>query len=194
MLPYMRKLETYKGQGGTKFHGNDGPLKVTIDAKRIKKTEDDFLQAVEQLGYPIIADLQDTVPGHLGFERAAKTISTDGKRLDAATAYVHPLLNDGNHPNLHVLCESKVNRVLFDGNKRAIGVEYTPNPEYMVISSSTERPRITVKARKMVVVSCGALGSPLVLERSGVGSPDVLKQASIPLVADVPGVGSNYQE
>ncbi|KAK3661144.1 hypothetical protein LTR56_000267 [Elasticomyces elasticus] len=188
------QLETYKGQGGAKFHGNDGPLKVTIDAKRIEKTEDDFLQAVEQLGYPVIDDLQDTVPGHLGFERAAKTISIDGKRLDAATAYVHPLLNDGNHPSLHVLCESKVNRVLFDGNKRAIGVEYTPNPEYMVISSSTERPRITVKARKMVVVSCGALGSPLVLERSGVGSPDVLKQASIPLVADVPGVGSNYQD
>ncbi|KAK5674946.1 hypothetical protein LTS10_012358 [Elasticomyces elasticus] len=194
MLPYMRKLETYNGPGAPEFHGNDGPLEVTFDAKRIKKTEDDFLQAIEQLGYPIIDDLSDTVPGHLGFERVGKTVSTDGERRDAATAYVHPLLNDSKHPNLHVLCESKVNRVLFDETKRAVGVEYTLNPEYMVIPSSTERPRLTVRARKMVIVSCGALGTPLVLERSGVGSPDVLKQASVPVVADVSGVGTNYQD
>jgi alcohol oxidase len=49
----------------------------------------------------------------------------DGKRQDAASTYVHPLLNDGKHPGLHVLCESKVNKVLFDDEKRAVGVEYT---------------------------------------------------------------------
>ncbi|KAK1064336.1 hypothetical protein LTR12_016130 [Friedmanniomyces endolithicus] len=160
----------------------------------MKKTEDDLLRAIEQLGFPIIDDLQDTATGSLGFERQVKTVTTEGKRLDAATAYIHPLLNDGQHSNLHVLCESKVTRVLFDEHKRAVEVEYTPNPEYMIISTATERPRMTVKARKMVVVSCGALGSPLMLERSGVGSQSILKKASVPVVADVPGVGSDYQD
>jgi alcohol oxidase len=105
---------------------------------------------------------------------------------------VHPLLQDGKHPNLHVLCESKVVHVLFDENKKAVGVEYTPNPEYQI--TTTQHPRMTVKARKMVVVSCGALGSPLVLERSGIGSKDVLEKAGVPVVADVPGVGEDYQD
>ncbi|KAK0249716.1 hypothetical protein LTR29_005386 [Friedmanniomyces endolithicus] len=194
MMPFMRKLETYTGRGDPAYHGNDGPLRVTNESFRMKKTEDDLLRAIEQLGFPIIDDLQDTAIGNLGFERQVKTVTTEGKRLDAATAYIHPLLNDGQHPNLHVLCESKVIRVLFDEHKRAVGVEYTPNPEYMIISTATERARMTVKARKMVVISCGALGSPLILERSGVGSPDILEQASVSLVADVPGVGSDYQD
>ncbi|KAK0275399.1 hypothetical protein LTR35_011101 [Friedmanniomyces endolithicus] len=160
----------------------------------MKKTEEDLLRAIEQLGFPIIDDLQDTATGSLGFERQVKPVTTEGKRLDAATAYIHPLLNDGQHSNLHVLCESKVYRVLFDEHKRAAGVEYTPNPKYMIISTATERPRMTVKARKMVVVSCGALGSRVVLERSGVSSQSNLKKASVPVVADVPGVGSDYQD
>ncbi|KAK1065824.1 hypothetical protein LTR74_007705 [Friedmanniomyces endolithicus] len=190
----MLFLETYTGRGDPAYHGNDGPLRVTNESFRMKKTEDDLLRAIEQLGFPIIDDLQDTATGNLGFERQVKTVTTEGSRLDAATAYIHPLLNDGQHPNLHVLCESKVIRVLFDEHKRAVGVEYTPNPEYMIISTATERPRMTVKARKMVVVSCGALGSPLVLERSGVGSQSILKKASVPVVADVSGVGSDYQD
>lgn len=50
-----------------------------------------------------------------------------------------------------------------------------------------------IKARRLVVVSGGALGSPLILERSGIGSPNVLQSASIPLLVDLPGVGENYQ-
>ena len=119
-------------------------------------------------------------------------MTPEGVRADAAHAYIHPLLNDGKHPNLHVLCESKVVRVLFDENKRAVGVEYTPNPDFLVQTAATQRPIMTVKARKLVVASAGAIGTPLILERSGIGHRDVLEKASVPVVSDIQGVGSNY--
>ncbi len=71
-----------------------------------------------------MTDLHDMKPGRMGIEIAHKTVSEDGFRIDAATAYVHPLLKDGSHENLHVLCGSKVIKVLFDAHKRAIGVKY----------------------------------------------------------------------
>lgn len=52
----------------------------------------------------------------------------------------------------------------------------------------------TIKARKLVVVTAGALGTPQILERSGVGNPELLKKLDIPVIADVPGVGENYQD
>lgn len=80
-------------------------------------------------------------------------------------------------------------RVLFDSNKRAVGVEYQPNPRYHNNGSIQ-----TVKASKMVVLSTGANATPLILERSGVGDPEVLKRAGVPVVEELPGVGNDYQD
>lgn len=52
----------------------------------------------------------------------------------------------------------------------------------------------TIKAKKLVVVTAGALGTPQILERSGVGNPEILKKLNIPVVSDLPGVGENYQD
>ena len=152
------------------------------------------MSTVTRLGYTEYQDLQDPDQVNNGWERAMGYVSPEGVRADAAHAYLHPLLSDGKHPNLHVLCESKVNRVLFDEDKRAVGVEYLPNPAYQPQTNLSNPSRFTVKARKLVVVSCGACGTPSVLERSGVGRADTLKKASVPLVADVPGVGNNYDD
>ena len=122
--------------------------------------------------------------------------SPDGRRQDAAHCYLHPLLEDGKHPNLHVLVETQVVRVLFDDKKRATGVEFIPNPSFhpTVVPLKDPTPPQTVKARKLVIVSTGAIATPGVLERSGVGDKDILAKAGIPLVADVPGVGANYED
>jgi alcohol oxidase len=72
----------------------------------------------------------------------------------------------------------------------AIGVEYLFDKR--VHEASPQDIRL-VKARKLVIVSAGAMGSPLILERSGIGRKDVLGRAGIPVVADIPGVGENYQ-
>lgn len=126
-------------------------------------------------------------------------MSPDGKRQDAAHCYIHPLLQGGQHPNLHVLVNSNVVRVIFDEQQsppRAIGVEYQTNPENKpeLSLSKVASPRSTVLAKKLVVVSAGALGSPQILERSGVGNPRILEKLDIKVISDLPGVGENYQD
>ncbi|TVY81687.1 Alcohol oxidase, partial [Lachnellula suecica] len=193
LLPYLKKLETYHGAGNSSVHGYDGPVHISDGGYRAVRPERDFITAAAKVGYPEIKDLQD-LESNNGFSRWMRTVSKDGKRQDTAHTYLHPLLQDGEHPNLHVLVESRVVRVLFDEQKRACGVEYTPNPDFQPEINNTPHPKSIIKARTLVVVSCGACGTPSILERSGIGSAEVLRKASVPLVVDLPGVGQNYQD
>jgi alcohol oxidase len=97
---------------------------------------------------------------------------------------------------LHLLVESRVVRVIFDNSTppRAIGVEYQPNEEYQPQLSIGKLDHRVIRARKLVVVTAGALGTPQILERSGVGNPEILKNLNIPVISDVPGVGESYQD
>ncbi|KAF9871858.1 putative alcohol dehydrogenase [Colletotrichum karsti] len=193
LRPYLNRFETYHGNGDAADHGNSGPVHISSGGFRVPGAEDEILAAAKHLGYPEIRDLQN-LEANNGYERWMRYVSLDGKRQDSAHTFLHPLLEDGKHPNLHVLVESKVVRVLFDEHKRAVGVEYTPNPDYQAVLNTTRHPVQTVKARKLVVVSCGACGTPGVLERSGVGAKSVLEKAGVPLVSDLPGVGHDYQD
>lgn len=174
-------------------HGTDGPIHVTDGTHRGTDSENDWLQAAKQIGWDEVTDIQ-SLDHCNGFERWKRTVSPEGKRQDTAHAYVHNKLRSGKYPNLHVLVESKVVRVLLDDEKRAVGVEYTPNPELQTTIGTTQHPKLTVKARKLVVVSAGACGTPPVLERSGIGSPEILKRAGVDVLVDLPGVGTDYQD
>lgn len=123
--------------------------------------------------------------------RAKRFISPDGKRQDAASCYLHPRLRDGKHPNLHVLVETQVTRILIE-NKKAVGAEFRRNPLFHP-EAAEESPR-NIKARKLVIASNGACGTPLLLERSGVGDSKVLEGAGVPVVVDLPGVGKGYED
>lgn len=124
--------------------------------------------------------------------RAQRYVGPDGKRQDTAHAYIHPKLQSGEFPNLHVLVETDVERVVFDDDsKKAIGVVFRPSADFQPDVDQKEPPRV-IKARRQVILSAGALGTPQILERSGVGSPEVLASAKVPLTASVPGVGENY--
>jgi alcohol oxidase len=87
--------------------------------------------------------------------------------------------------NLYLRTNSKVSRVIFEGNK-AVGVAYVPAHNRQHGGQVNET---IVRARKMVVISSGTLGTPQILERSGVGSAKLLKELQIPVVSDLPGVG-----
>ncbi|KAI1174757.1 GMC oxidoreductase-domain-containing protein [Nemania sp. FL0916] len=193
LYPFLRKLETYHGPKDEKHHGSSGPIQVSDGTLRVTRVEEDFLHAANAAGWPTIPDLQ-TLDHNNGFERWKRYISPDAKRSDAAHMYLHPRLRDGKHPNLHVLVESQVVRVLFDKDKRASGVEYHPNPLFQSEKGATPPAKRSIRARKLVVVSSGALGTPSVLERSGIGRADVLEKAGVPLVEDLPGVGHDYQD
>jgi alcohol oxidase len=106
---------------------------------------------------------------------------------------------------LTVLDKSRVIRVIFEygpllylipsfllvpsRNGRAVGVEYISEGNG---TSSHPPSRIVVKASRLVVVSAGAFGSPAILERSGIGSKEVLDKNGIPQIVDLPGVGEHY--
>lgn len=125
--------------------------------------------------------------------RIHRFISQDGKRQDAATCYLHPRLRDGKHPNLHILVQTQVFRVLFDEDDvRTIGVVVRCNP--LFDEEAVVKPLRRVTARKMVVISSGTCGTPLILERSGIGEAHVLERAGVPVVVDLPGVGNDYED
>ncbi|KAI0441220.1 GMC oxidoreductase-domain-containing protein [Xylaria telfairii] len=193
LYPFLKKLETYHGPKDEKHHGSTGPIQVSNGTLRMKKVEDDLLQAAAESGWSELPDLQ-TLDHNNGFQRWLRYISPDGKRSDTAHMYLHPRLRDGKHPNLHVLVESQVVRVLFDQDKRACGVEYQPNPLFHSQGAPAPPVKRTIRARKLVVVSSGACGTPSVLERSGIGRADVLERARVPLVEDLPGVGHDYED
>ncbi|RYP54259.1 hypothetical protein DL768_000833 [Monosporascus sp. mg162] len=192
LLPFMKNLETYHGPGEAERHGYSGPVNVSSGTYRAKASEDDFIRAAGVVGYQEFTDLQD-LDANNGVQRWLRYVGPNGRRQDAASTYLHPKLQDGEHPNLHVVVESKVSRILFD-QKRAIGVEYRPNPEYQASVSLSQQSLRSVRARKLVVVTCGACGTPSVLERSGLGDPLVLGRAGVPVIEPLPGVGHDYQD
>ncbi|KAI0599724.1 GMC oxidoreductase-domain-containing protein [Biscogniauxia sp. FL1348] len=197
LIPFLRKLETYDGPGDPSLHGTSGPVHVSSGTYRTVEAEDDFLRAAAATGCREIENLQDLDQNN-GFQRWLRYVSPEGRRSDTAHAYLHPRLRDGQHPNLHVIVEAQVVRVLFeddgDGAKRASAVEYAPNPRFHPGAEGQQQRRRTVRARRLVVVSCGACGTPSVLERSGIGGAAVLARAGVPLVQDLPGVGYDYQD
>jgi alcohol oxidase len=153
---------------------------------------DEFITAAGALGLQEKPDELD-IHSINTFWRINRFISHDGKRQDAATCYIHPRLRDEKHPNLHILVETQVARVLFDKvNTRATGVEVRRNP--LFDGEAETKPLRTIRARKLVVVACGTCATPLILERSGIGERQILKRAGVPVVVDLPGVGNEYED
>ncbi|XP_071530904.1 glucose dehydrogenase [FAD, quinone]-like [Panulirus ornatus] len=178
VLKYFKKAEDYKGTRNNQtaeYHGRGGP--VAVDDKRWgSPLLRAFLKAGQQLGYSVV---DPNGPEQIGFSVADMT-QRDGRRASVAEAY---LLRAESLNNLHVISNAHVTQVLFDDQKRAVGVRY----------EHRDKAR-TVLARREVVVSAGAIGSPHLLMVSGVGPAQHLQQYKIPVVADVPGVGLNFQD
>ncbi|PQE33138.1 alcohol oxidase protein [Rutstroemia sp. NJR-2017a WRK4] len=197
MREMCKKLETFHPKGeefNPERHGYDGPVHISDGGYR-GESELQFLETVKGMGFKEIADLQDGEACG-GFGKWHRYVSPDGKRQDAAHTYIHPLLQDGKHPNLKILPESKVVRVLFDDATppRATGIEYMPNTEHQPTTQLSKPIHHTITATKLVVVSAGALGTPQILERSGVGNPEILDRVGVKCVVDLKGVGENYQD
>ncbi|KAI9170836.1 Alcohol oxidase [Paramyrothecium foliicola] len=187
ILPFMNKFETYHGPGLPEVHGHDGPISISNSSYGPTQLQDQFIKAAAKVGIPESVDLQDLDSNH-AVQKNLRYISPEGTRSDAAHAYLHPRLRDGKHPNLHVLVQHEVLRILVE-QERAIGVEVRGNPAFNAIAE-----RQLIKARRLVIVASGTLGSPLILERSGVGNQDILKSAGVDVVVDLPGVGSGFQD
>ncbi|KAJ8701473.1 hypothetical protein PTI98_000245 [Pleurotus ostreatus] len=113
--------------------------------------------------------------------------SVDGKRSDVPHHFVY---NQIGSTGLDLVHGGRVKRVLFE-DKTATGVEFVFDNR---VHPEAPQDLYTVRATKLVVVAAGAFGSPGVLERSGIGAPEILKAAGITPLVDLPGVGANYQD
>ena len=175
-LPYFKRMETCLAADiRDPYRGHAGPL-VLERGPATSPLFGAFFEAVQQAGFP----LTDDVNGYRqeGFAPFDRNIH-NGKRLSAARAYVHPVMD---RPNLDVKTRAFVTRILFEG-KRAVGVEYTRG------RGVTE----TVRAGEVVLCG-GAINSPQLLQLSGVGNAKELEALGIGVVHDLPGVGENLQD
>ncbi|KAL4968484.1 GMC family oxidoreductase [Aspergillus stella-maris] len=191
MIPLCNQVETYHADPGLQeldpgTHGSSGPIHISDGGFRPESTQV-VMDTIAIMGMKELEDIND-FQSVGGFMKIPRYVSLNGKRSDAAHGYINPLRPTSK--NLYLLLESTVTRILFDENStppRASGVEYrsTHNPKGSFHSA---------RARHCVVLSSGALGSPQILERSGVGSKDLLKRLGIPIISDLLGVGENYQD
>ncbi|KAI0053899.1 GMC oxidoreductase [Auriscalpium vulgare] len=187
LLPLMKRLENYQKPTNNDTHGYDGPIAIS-NGGSITALAQDFLRASDSIGVPFSDDIQDCNTSH-GAEIWAKYINRHtGRRSDAATAYVHSVTDVQN--NLFLRTNARVSRVIFEGNK-AVGVAYVPSRNR---GHKGELQETIVRARRCVVLSSGTLGTPQILERSGVGDASMLKKLGIKVVSDLPGVGEQYQD
>ncbi len=175
LLPYFKKLEDH-AWGASEFHGAGGPLHVSDVSASVHPLCATFLQACADVGIEHTRDFNGAQPEGAGLWQV--TIK-DGVRVSSANAYLRPIWR---RANLDVRLRAHVTRVLFSGS-RAVGVEY--------LRGGT---RQQARARLEVVLAAGAINSPQLLELSGVGDAQLLRQLHIPLIADSPAVGRGLQD
>jgi choline dehydrogenase len=175
-LPYFRKAET-RDIGPNAYHGGDGPVHVTTSKPGNNPLFAAMVQAGVQAGHPRTEDLNGYQQE--GFGPMDRTVTANGRRASTARGYLDRAKQ---RPNLTIATHAVTDRVLFSG-KRAIGVAYLRNGE-----------RVSAHVRREVLVCSGAIASPQLLQRSGVGRSTWLREFDIPLVLDLPGVGENLQD
>lgn len=173
VLPYFRRAEN-NSRGADRYHGVGGPVCVSDPEKH--ELCEAFITAVTETGAPRNPDFNGASQEGGGYYQAS--ISQGGVRSTAATGYLRPILD---RPNLRVVTEAEVERVLFDGME-ASGVEF---------ECRGERRRAFV--RREVILAAGGIGSPVLLQRSGVGSGALLKSCGVEVARDVPSVGRNLR-
>ena len=174
VLPYFRKAESFEN-GVNTYHGGDGPLTVSNLRERNPLCLA-FIQSGIEAGIPYTEDFNGKTQEGIGFYH---TTTRNARRCSAARAYLHPAKK---RPNLRVLTNATADRLTFDG-RRASGV---------VLERGGRK--ITVRARREVIVAAGSIGSPKLLLLSGIGPAADLAAMGIDIVHDLPGVGENLQD
>jgi len=174
VAPYFRRSE-HQERGASAHHGVGGPLNVS-DVTTRHEVSDAVVEACVEAGIPRNADVNgEDQEGVSYYQLTVK----NGQRCSAAVAYLHPAMA---RANLAVETRALTTRVIFEG-KRAVGVEYLQNGV-----------RKVARARREVILAGGAINSPQLLQLSGIGPGDLLRDHGIEVIADLPGVGENLQD
>ncbi len=175
-LPYFRKAEA-RDSGADDYHGGDGPVSVATPKNGNNVLYRAMADASVQAGYARTEDLNGY--RQEGFGPMDRTTTPHGRRASTARGYLDQARG---RPNLSIVTHALTDRILFSGT-RATGVAFVVDGQ----------PR-TAHARREVLLCSGAIASPQILQRSGVGPAALLRAAGVPVVLDLPGVGANLQD
>jgi choline dehydrogenase len=177
--PFFKKAERW-GEGPSEVHGTEGFLFTShMDRSPICAK---VIEAGTQLGLEYREDVNDLPPGAPDSIGWCQQTRGGRRRASTARSYLRPALK---RPNLELVTKALVHRVLFDG-KRAVGVEFSRGGPGGAVERAT--------AMHEVILSAGAIGSPHILQLSGVGDPEHLGRIGVPVVHDLKGVGRNMQD
>ena len=175
VLPLFKKAEANE-RGADEYHGDDGPLSVSN--MRIQRPIcDAWVAASQAAGYPFNPDYNGEKQEGVSYFQLT---TRNGRRCSAAVAYLNPVKS---RKNLKIITRAQVQRIEIEG-KSATGVQYIDR------SGKTQ----IIKARREVILSAGAIGSPQILMLSGIGAPDHLTETGIKVQHALEGVGQNLQD
>jgi choline dehydrogenase-like flavoprotein len=174
VLPYFKRSEDNQRLVNA-FHGYGGPLGVSypVNPPPISFA---FLRAAQEAGIPFNDDFNGATQDGIGHYQLT---TRDAERSSTASAYLKPIHS---RRNLTVRTDAPTTKIVVE-NGRAVGVT-------IGVTGGTE----TLRAEREVIVSCGAIGSPRLLQLSGIGPADALRAAGVSVVHDLPGVGGNLQD
>ncbi len=171
-LPAFKRLERDLDRDG-ELHGKDGPIPIRRHTRaELVRWQAAFLDACAEAGYPSCDDHND--PGKTGAGPHAMN-KIDGERMSAARCYLTAAVR--RRPNLRLRADTVVRRVLFH-NRRVSALEVET------------RGRVEILKAERVVLSAGAIATPGILMRSGVGPRREVERIGVELVADVPAIGA----
>tara|TARA_B110000503_G_scaffold46048_1_gene75167 strand:+ start:8138 stop:9757 length:1620 start_codon:yes stop_codon:yes gene_type:complete len=174
VLPHFKALENYQG-GDDYYRGDKGELSIS-NLRNNNAACAAWLQAAEQYGLPRNNDFNGKTTLGVG----AYQLTLEGKwRASASKAFLRPALK---RPNLSLKTRAHVTKVIIE-NGKAVGVEWFENGELKKAYAANE-----------VILSGGAIQSPQILQLSGIGPADVLREQGIDVVVDAPEVGENLQD
>ncbi|HVY07480.1 MAG TPA: GMC family oxidoreductase N-terminal domain-containing protein [Burkholderiales bacterium] len=177
VLPYFKRLENRIGVGDDGLRGGKGELPVTdIDWKH--PITEAFIAGAQGLGIPRNPDYNGASQEGVGYFQ--RTIHR-GRRMSTAATFLRAAKA---RRNLDVRTRAQATALVFNGT-RATGVRYARN---------RNSPISEVRARREVIVSCGAINTPKLLQLSGIGSAGLLQKLGIPVRADLAGVGANLRD
>jgi choline dehydrogenase len=174
VLPYFRRAEDQE-RGADALHGVGGPLAVS-DVCEPHPLCEAFIAAAQQAGVPRNDDFNGPRQEGAGYFQLT---ARNGRRWSTAAGYLRQARR---RPNLAIALNALVTRILFSG-RRAIGIEYRQGDATHTAYADAE-----------VILAGGAFNSPQLLQLSGVGPADLLREHGIAVLADRPGVGADLQD
>jgi choline dehydrogenase len=175
VLPFFKRMESYEAGGDDTFRGREGPLRVTNPAPR-DPLYVALIKAAAQVGIAHNPDYNGATQDGIAMSQA--TIAS-GRRMSTARCYLDPIRR---RPNLHIETDALTQAVILDG-KRCTGVRY-----------AVEGNVREAHAAREVVISAGSINSPQLLELSGIGQPERLRNLGIEVRHALPGVGENLRD